>query len=104
MAKIRGIAVDTQGRCVHYRTAVDVVANLCATCHEFYACHLCHGDLADHEFGRVDFSSAMVAVICGVCGYGMTPQEYAQTTDCPACGCGFNPGCAAHRNMYFTCG
>ena len=85
--EIRGINIDKHGRCLHYRSERDVVANRCATCREYWACHACHRALADHPFGRMavdDPTSAM----CGVCGHMMGYPT-------------FNPGCAAHAPLYF---
>lgn len=48
--KIRG-AIDAEGRCKHWHSPLDVVANKCATCGEYFACALCHAELTDHEFG-----------------------------------------------------
>ena len=48
--KIRG-AIDAEGRCKHWHSPLDVVANKCATCGEYFACMLCHAELTDHEFG-----------------------------------------------------
>ncbi|WKD58149.1 CHY zinc finger [Corynebacterium capitovis DSM 44611] len=102
---MHGIDVDPQGRCVHWHSPVDVVANRCATCGKFYACHLCHEQLADHAFGRA--ASADLCVMCGACGAVMTGLEYgtshsaANGAACPRCGHGFNPGCASHASIYF---
>jgi len=48
--RIRG-ALDAEGRCKHWHSPLDVVANKCATCGEYFACALCHAELTDHEFG-----------------------------------------------------
>ena len=48
--KIHG-AIDAEGRCRHWHSPLDVVANKCATCGEYFACALCHAELTDHEFG-----------------------------------------------------
>ena len=48
--KIHG-AIDAEGRCKHWHSPLDVVANKCATCGKFFACALCHAELTDHEFG-----------------------------------------------------
>lgn len=98
--EIRGRNIDEDGRCAHYRSERDVVANRCATCREYWACHACHRALADHPFGRMavdDPTSAM----CGVCGHMMGYPTYSRATACPSCGHPFNPGCAAHAPLYF---
>ena len=48
--KIQG-AIDAEGRCKHWHSSLDVVANKCATCGKYFACALCHAELTDHEFG-----------------------------------------------------
>ena len=90
--------MDPQGRCVHYRSLVDVVGNRCATCGDFFACHLCHAQLTDHEFGRLSVD-APDSVMCGACGKTMGHGDYESS--CPACGHRFNPGCHSHRHLYF---
>lgn len=103
MTGICGREVDAQGRCGHYRQHWDVVANRCATCGKWWACHLCHEEQADHPFGRMSRRAAE-AVLCGACGRRMGYAEYHGEeghTECPGCGHPFNPGCAAHEGMYF---
>lgn len=46
---IRGRLVDGQGRCVHWHSPLDVVANRFACCDEYYACYRCHDELAGHD-------------------------------------------------------
>ena len=50
--KIRG-AIDAEGRCKHWHSPLDVVANKCATCGEYFACALCHAELTDHELSLI---------------------------------------------------
>lgn len=82
--KIHGIDVDPQGRCAHWHSECDVVANTCGACHKLWACSLCHDELADHRFVGVD--KHLRSVMCG---------------PCPSCGHPFNPGCKLHENVYF---
>ncbi|WP_370513942.1 CHY zinc finger protein [Corynebacterium sp. zg331] len=97
---IRGRGVDAQGRCAHYRQSWDVVANLCATCGAWWACHRCHAEAADHPFGRVRREEAGT-VLCGACGHHMGYAQYHGAAGCPQCGHPFNPGCGAHAGLYF---
>lgn len=91
-------AIDAQGRCRHWHSPRDVVANRCATCGKWFACYLCHP--ADHDFGPAALGDAAVA--CGACSYRMSYAEYAGCgSRCPGCGHDFNPGCAAHAGIYF---
>ncbi len=88
-------AIDADGRCAHWHSALDVVANKCATCGKWFACAWCHP--ADHAFGQMHLDEP--AVMCGVCGHQMTFHEYG--TECPSCGAPFNPGCKLHPELYF---
>lgn len=94
---IRGELVDDHGRCIHYHSPLDVVANKCSVCQEYWACYQCHSD-AGHEFGPMPLSE--LAVMCGVCGHEITGHSYADS--CPSCGARFNPGCKLHAGIYFT--
>jgi uncharacterized CHY-type Zn-finger protein len=102
--QIRGEPVDGQTRCVHYSSDRDVVAIRFACCDGFYPCHRCHAETADHAAQvwpaeRRDEH----AVLCGVCGRTLTISAYLSAADrCPHCGAAFNPGCRAHRHLYFA--
>ncbi|WP_313547444.1 CHY zinc finger protein [Corynebacterium sp.] len=100
MVTIYGDVLDEAGRCTHYHSAVDVIANKCATCDKYWACYECHAVMTDHRFGAMDLESP--AVMCGACGHEMVFSEYAGSTNsCPQCGQLFNPGCSLHRHIYF---
>lgn len=99
---VRGPVVDDQTRCVHYRTPRDVVALEFACCEEFYPCHRCHAETADHA-ARVwpRDRRDREAVLCGVCGHLLAIADYLLVESCPACGSAFNPGCRDHAHLYF---
>ena len=99
---VLGPVVDGQTRCVHYRTPLDVIAIKFACCREFYPCHLCHTEAANHVAAQwpVD-SRAEPAVLCGVCGCLLAITEYLGVDSCPACAAAFNPGCKLHTELYF---
>ncbi len=103
MKEVRGIAVDAQTRCAHWRSERDVVAIKMKCCGAWYACKDCHDALAGHAiqvWPRAEWDAA--AVLCGACGHEMTVRAYLDCADaCPACGAGFNPGCRLHRHFYF---
>src|SRR5712664_59058 len=40
--EVRGVEVDAQTRCVHYRSTVDIVAIKMRCCGVYYACKDCH--------------------------------------------------------------
>lgn len=96
---ILGSGVDPQGRCVHWATDLDVVANWCSTCRGYWACHCCHSELAGHPFGRPEVTDPDT-VLCGVCGATFSYAEYALAPRCPRCGHGFNPRCSRHAALY----
>ena len=99
---IRGAAVDDETRCVHYRTALDIVAIEFACCREFYPCHLCHAEAADHPAIPWPIGNrAHEAVLCGVCGHRLAIAEYLDADGCSACRAPFNPGCKLHPELYF---
>lgn len=106
MVQIHGTAVDPQGRCAHYRSPRDVIANKCATCGKWWACFQCHREHAGHPFGRMLIDAAggvpaPQAAACGACGHTMAYAEYSIAGECAGCGHPFNPGCAMHAPLYF---
>ncbi|WP_243073944.1 CHY zinc finger protein [Microbacterium sp. SS28] len=99
---VRGPVVDDETRCIHYRTSLDIIAIRFACCREFYPCHLCHAETADHAAEQWPVAHREErAVLCGACGNLLTITEYLQTDACPACAASFNPGCALHTELYF---
>jgi uncharacterized CHY-type Zn-finger protein len=100
---VRGVEVDAQTRCVHYRSAADIVAIKMKCCGVYYACKDCHVEMAGHDIvvwprGERDAK----AILCGACGKELTIREYLECeARCPACGAGFNPGCREHHHFYF---
>jgi uncharacterized CHY-type Zn-finger protein len=104
--EVRGIEVDGQTRCVHYRSAVDIVAIKMACCGVYWACKDCHEELAGHAIASWPLEKWDArAVLCGACGVEMTIREYLESgSRCPACGAAFNPGCRKHNHFYFEAG
>jgi uncharacterized CHY-type Zn-finger protein len=102
--EVRGVDLDAQTRCAHYRTALDVVAIRMKCCGVYYACKDCHEALAGHPlevWPRSEWSQP--AVLCGACGAEMSIAQYlACGYQCPACGAAFNPGCGKHAHFYFA--
>lgn len=96
---IYGINTDKEGRCVHYHSDVDVIANKCAKCQKFYACYKCHDELEDHPFEPVD-SDEEATAMCGVCGKLYSYKEYSCLSKCTECSHGFNPRCSLHKSVY----
>ncbi|HLI65652.1 MAG TPA: CHY zinc finger protein [Caulobacteraceae bacterium] len=100
---VHGVDLDGQTRCIHWRSALDIVAIKMRCCGEYYACKDCHDALAGHPivvWPRAAWDEA--AILCGACGSELTIRQYTDGGDhCPACSAPFNPGCRAHRHFYF---
>jgi uncharacterized CHY-type Zn-finger protein len=100
---LRGIGVDAETRCAHYAGPADRVALRFGCCEVYYPCHRCHEAAAGHPpepWPRARFDEP--AVLCGACRTVLTARAYLDSGHtCPACGAAFNPGCAAHRDLYF---
>ena len=101
---LRGVGVDSETRCVHYHTTRDVVAIRFPCCETFVPCFECHEACCEHEAERWPperFSER--AVLCGVCRTKLSIETYLESEHrCPDCKARFNPGCANHRERYFT--
>ncbi|HVX07717.1 CHY zinc finger protein [Humibacter sp.] len=99
---VHGPVVDDEARCIHYRTPLDVVAIRFACCGEYYPCHRCHDETADHPSRPWPAGSDHeLAVLCGVCGTELTIASYRGADACPRCAAPFNPRCALHYPLYF---
>lgn len=100
IATIHGRLTDNQGRCIHYHSILDVIANKCSVCGKYYSCYKCHDEMEDHPFGAVPSDEA-ASVMCGVCGHQFSYSEYEQMGgSCSNCGAKFNPGCSLHKCIY----
>jgi uncharacterized CHY-type Zn-finger protein len=102
--EVRGVDLDAQTRCAHYRTALDIIAIKMKCCGVYYACKECHEALAGHPievWPQQEWNQP--AVLCGACGNEMTISEYRSSNDrCPHCRAPFNPGCRNHYRFYFA--
>lgn len=101
---LRGVDVDASTRCAHYLGPRDRIAIQFPCCGVYYPCHACHEALADHPAERwpADRFEAP-AILCGACRSTLSIHTYlACGHTCPRCGAAFNPGCAAHRELYFA--
>ncbi len=100
---LRGVEVDSETRCVHYNTRLDVIALRFGCCEQYFPCHACHAAVANHDpvpWPRARFEES--AVLCGVCRNSLSAREYlANPLECPICGVTFNPDCQAHHAEYF---
>ena len=103
--RVLGPVVDDMTRCVHYRTDVDIVAIRFACCGEYYPCHLCHAETADHPPVQWPLGARdREAVLCGACGSELTIAAYLDASACPECGARFNERCGLHTHLYFETG
>lgn len=104
--EVRGIDLDAQTRCAHYRTALDIIAIKMKCCGMYYACKQCHEELAGHAievWPQAEWNE--LAVLCGACHGELSIESYmASGYACPSCGAGFNPGCRNHYQFYFAAG
>lgn len=104
--RVLGVDLDSQTRCAHYNTALDIVAIKMKCCGIYYACKQCHDSLADHAieaWPKYEWDQA--AVLCGACGTELTIRQYLGCSDkCPRCSSPFNPGCHRHHPFYFETG
>lgn len=99
---VLGEVVDDMTRCVHYRSAVDIVAIRFACCDEYYPCHLCHEEAAGHPAEQWPLDArAEKAILCGACGDELSIDAYLIATACPTCRSPFNERCALHAHLYF---
>jgi len=98
-----GQTVDDQTRCVHYRSAVDVVAIQFHCCLRFYPCYRCHAEAETHpasQWPEARFDHP--AILCGVCHETLSIRLYQSVHACPACAAPFNDACALHAPLYFA--
>jgi uncharacterized CHY-type Zn-finger protein len=100
---VRGVNLDSQTRCEHYRGPTDIIAIKMKCCGLYYACKDCHETLADHPIAVWPESEwNQQAVLCGACGTMLTIFQYMQgNSHCPACRSQFNPKCHNHYHFYF---
>jgi uncharacterized CHY-type Zn-finger protein len=100
---VYGLDLDTQTRCDHYRSALDIIAIRMRCCDRYYACKNCHDALESHEIETWQTSEREErAVLCGACGNELTIRQYMQCGNvCPNCAAAFNPGCRNHWEFYF---
>jgi uncharacterized CHY-type Zn-finger protein len=100
---VQGLELDTETRCSHYRSALDIVAIRMKCCGVYYACKDCHEALAGHAIEVwAEREWDHQAVRCGACGVEMSVRQYLECEDaCPCCRAPFNPGCRLHRHLYF---
>jgi uncharacterized CHY-type Zn-finger protein len=99
-----GLDVDSQTRCVHYHSPIDVIAIKFKCCGDWFPCFECHAATTEHKpltWDQAEFNER--AILCGVCGHQLTIAEYLNSGSvCPECSADFNPKCANHAHLYFS--
>ena len=104
--EVRGVNLDPETRCAHWRSPLDIIAIKMRCCGVYYACRDCHDALADHPaqvWPRAEWDAP--AVLCGACGTEMSVNAYLNSDNrCRTCGAAFNPGCKLHHHLYFEAG
>lgn len=101
--EINGINVDSQTRCEHYYSEIDIIAIKFKCCKKWFPCFECHTALSDHppQVWSLD-EHQTTAILCGNCQQQLTITEYFDCESvCPKCRHRFNPGCANHYHLYF---
>ena len=98
--KIYGLVIDQDGRCIHYHSKLDIVANKCSICHKYWACYECHNQLSNHNFGP--YNPNFISVLCGHCQQRFTYKDYELIRSCSSCLQAFNPKCSLHKGIYTT--
>lgn len=91
---IHGFLTDSLGRCVHYSSIKDVVANKCYECKKYYSCYKCHNISEGHKLNPwpvYDSHASEKIVLCGNCFYEFTYTEYVEKKYCGKCKIAFNP-------------
>lgn len=100
---VRGVGLDSQTRCAHYNSALDIIAIKMKCCGIYYACKDCHDALVSHSsevWARSEWDQH--AVLCGACATELSIRQYLECSNqCPACLAQFNPGCRNHYHFYF---
>ena len=104
--KVYGQTIDSQTRCTHYHTQLDIIAIKFKCCKKYYPCYKCHQEAEIHTPQVWSATEQdQKAILCGVCRYELTIEEYLNSGNkCISCQSDFNPGCSLHYHLYFEKG
>ena len=74
---VSGNVIDSETRCAHYHTELDIIAIKFYCCDTYFPCFQCHeeagcGNAKVWPIERFDEK----AVLCGCCGHELTINEY----------------------------
>lgn len=102
--EVFGLQLDPHTRCLHYHSALDIIAIKMRCCGLFYACKDCHDALAGHPLEAWPRSAwHEPAILCGACRATLPISDYlACNSRCPNCHAAFNPACRSHHQFYFS--
>ncbi len=101
--KVGGIGVESQTRCAHYHSELDIIAIRFKCCGGWFPCFECHRETTEHlpEVWAMTERDEK-AILCGGCGHQLTINEYFNCgAVCPNCERNFNLKCANHYELYF---
>jgi len=100
---VYGQTVDSETRCVHYHSQLDIIAIKFKCCKKYYPCYKCHQEAEIHTpqvWSVAEHNQK--AILCGVCKHELTITEYINSGNkCTSCKSNFNPGCSLHYHLYF---
>ena len=127
---MHGPTIDEQTRCVHYNTALDVIAIKFVCCGRYYPCFECHAESEQHPAAQWPRSRwGEPAILCGGCRSELSIDEYKLAlaaasaapaaggcgavgqqgsavasvgAQCPRCGIPLNERCSLHSHLYFA--
>lgn len=101
---IKGQLIDSEIRCVHYHSQLDIIAIKFKCCGDYYPCYQCHEQAVEHSaqvWAKEEFNE--LAILCGACNTEITINEYLKSNSkCPFCAAYFNPKCSNHYHLYFN--
>jgi uncharacterized CHY-type Zn-finger protein len=100
---VKGNVIDSETRCTHYHTNLDIIALKFKCCNTYYPCYTCHQEAVDHAPTTWELTERdEKVVLCGVCGHELTITEYlASNNTCPSCQSHFNPNCKKTLSLVF---
>jgi uncharacterized CHY-type Zn-finger protein len=101
--RIFGKPIDTQTRCIHWHSSLDIIAIKFKCCDKYFPCYSCHEETSTHQaqvWPITEFDTK--AILCGECGTELSINDYMGCNNtCPKCSSLFNPGCSKHYHLYF---
>ena len=103
MITVKGTLVDSETRCTHYHSKLDIIAIKFKCCNDYYPCFQCHEESVTHQplvWQREEWDTK--AILCGACKQELTINEYFNSNNhCAYCHAAFNPNCSRHYHLYF---